>query len=143
LSPYEPQNQPKVGKLVSLQRIVQGVGSAPDLPAASRIVVKRIRETMHTDVAFLVTLEAQLAGVITLARASGAVELFAPKQRQYQTYVDAIAGAPGVALGVGIVAYAPMPMPSHSPSAVWNTPGWFRSTGRASTWCWVHCRIPL
>ena len=63
MSPYAPPNKPKVGKLVSLQRIVQGVGGVPDLPAASRIVVKRIRETMHTDVAFLVTLAAQLESV--------------------------------------------------------------------------------
>jgi phosphotransferase system enzyme I (PtsP) len=209
LSPYAPQKKSKVGKLVSLQRIVQEVSSAPDLPAASRIVVKRVRETMHTDVcsiylterstgtlvlsateglnpaaigkvrldseqglvglaatssepinvrdaarhprfkliplceeapyhgflgvpvihrgetlgvivvqqaqerryrdtdvAFLVTLAAQLAGVITLARANGAVELVASGHRRNDTYVDAIAGAPGVALGVGAVAYS-------------------------------------
>ncbi|MEN8762514.1 MAG: phosphoenolpyruvate--protein phosphotransferase [Thiogranum sp.] len=215
MSRYEPQKKPKVGKLVSLQRIVQEVSCAPDLPAASRIVVKHVRETMHTDVcsiyltesttgalallateglnpaaigkvrldsdqglvglvatnsapvnvrdaarhprfklipqceetpyhgflgvpvihrgetlgvivvqqakvrryrdtdvAFLVTLAAQLAGVITLARASGAADLFAINQHQHEHYVDAIAGAPGVASGVGVVAYSPAELDS-------------------------------
>lgn len=50
VAPYEPQKKPRVRKLVSLQRIVQEVSAAPDLSAASRIIVKRVRETMHTDV---------------------------------------------------------------------------------------------
>jgi len=215
LSPYEPQNKPKVGKLVSLQQIVQEVSSAPDLTAASRIIVNRVRETMHTDVcsvyliepatrtlvlsateglnpaaigkvrleveqglvglvatssepinvrdaarhprfklipqceeapyhgflgvpvihrgatlgvivvqqakvrryrdtdvAFLVTLAAQLAGVITLARASDSVDPFVSMRRKHENYVDAIAGAPGVALGVGVVAYSPAELDS-------------------------------
>ena len=215
MSPYEPQNKPKVGKLVSLQQIVQEVSSAPDLTAASRIIVNRVRETMHTDVcsvyliepatrtlvlsateglnpaaigkvrleveqglvglvatssepinvrdaarhprfklipqceeapyhgflgvpvihrgatlgvivvqqakvrryrdtdvAFLVTLAAQLAGVITLARASDSVDPFVSMRRKHENYVDAIAGAPGVALGVGVVAYSPAELDS-------------------------------
>ena len=72
------------------------------------IVVQQAQERRYrdTDVAFLVTLAAQLAGVITLARANGAVELVASGHRRNDTYVDAIAGAPGVALGVGAVAYS-------------------------------------
>jgi phosphotransferase system enzyme I (PtsP) len=72
----------------------------------------KVHRYRDTDVAFLVTLAAQLAGVITLARASGAVEIFAPIQRHQDNYVDAIAGAPGVALGVGIVAYSPAELDS-------------------------------
>ena len=72
------------------------------------IVVQQAQERRYrdTDVAFLVTLAAQLAGVITLARANGAVELVASGHRRNDSYVDAIAGAPGVALGVGAVAYS-------------------------------------
>ena len=72
------------------------------------IVVQQAQERRYrdTDVAFLVTLAAQLAGVITLARVSGAVELVASDHRRNDSYVDAIAGAPGVALGVGVVAYS-------------------------------------
>ena len=72
----------------------------------------KVRRYRDTDVAFLVTLAAQLAGVITLARASGAVDLFGAHPRQRETYVDAIAGAPGVALGVGVVAYSPAELDS-------------------------------
>jgi len=72
----------------------------------------RVRRYRDTDVAFLVTLAAQLAGVITLVRASGAVEMFASNHRQHENYVDAIAGAPGVALGVGVVAYSPAELES-------------------------------
>jgi len=199
----------KVRKLVSLQRIVQAVGEAPDLAAASRTIVERVREAMRTDVcsiyltepatrtlvlaataglnpeasgkvrldfeqglvglvamscepinvrdaarhprfklipqcaeepfhgflgvpvihrgktlgvivvqqararryrdtdvAFLVTLATQLAGIITLARASGSVDLLAAEGHQREHYVDAIGGAPGVALGIGVVVYS-------------------------------------
>ena len=65
------------------------------------------RRYRDTDVAFLVTLAAQLAGVIALARAGGTVDLFASDQREHEYYVDAIAGAPGVAIGTAIVVFSP------------------------------------
>jgi len=65
------------------------------------------RRYRDTDVAFLVTLAAQLAGVIALARAGGTIDLFASDQREHEYYVDAIAGAPGVAIGTAIVVFSP------------------------------------
>jgi len=70
LSPCESQKKSKVGKLVSLQRIVQEVSSAPDLPAASRIVVKRVRETMHTDVCSI-SLTEPATGTLVLSATEG------------------------------------------------------------------------
>jgi len=72
----------------------------------------KVRRYRDTDVAFLVTLAAQLAGVITLARASDSVDPFVSMRRKHENYVDAIAGAPGVALGVGVVAYSPAELDS-------------------------------
>jgi phosphotransferase system enzyme I (PtsP) len=60
-----------------------------------------------TDVAFLVTLAVQLAGVIALARAAGTISLFSSDQGEHEYYVDAIAGAPGVATGTGVVNFSP------------------------------------
>jgi len=60
-----------------------------------------------TDVAFLVTLAAQLAGVIALARAAGTISLFSSDQGEHEYYVDAIAGAPGVATGTGVINFSP------------------------------------
>jgi phosphotransferase system enzyme I (PtsP) len=65
------------------------------------------RRYRDADVAFLVTLAALLAGVIALARAAGVIGLFSPGQGEHEHYVDAIAGAPGVAIGTGVVAYSP------------------------------------
>lgn len=210
MMPYESQKKPNVRRLLILQRIVQDVSSAPDLPEALRIIVKRVKEAMHTDVcsiylidpamrtlvlsatdglnptavgkarlkfteglvglsaastepinvhdaflhprfklipqceeepyhgflgvpviyrgeslgvivvqqaqvrryrdtevAFLVTLAAQLAGVVTLARTSSGTDLVAYRQGEREYYVDAIAGAPGVAIGVGVVMFSP------------------------------------
>ncbi len=72
------------------------------------IVVQQydVRRYRDTEVAFLVTLAALLAGVIALARTGGRVGLVASSPRKYEYYVDAIAGAPGVAIGVGVVAYS-------------------------------------
>lgn len=68
------------------------------------IIVQQVdlRKYRDTDVAFLVTLAAQLAGVIMLAKASDTAGLFS-KQEEHEYCVDAIAGAPGVAIGVGVV----------------------------------------
>ncbi len=201
-----PQTNPKPGKLLSLQRIVQEVSTAPNLTEATRILTERISEAMHTDVcsiylfdhsaqslllaaskglnptavgkvylgldeglvgltatssellnvrdaskhprfklvpgcgeeryrgflgvpiihrgetlgvvvvqqatarryrdtdvAFLITLATQLAGVITLSRASSSIDLLTHDQAKHDYTVEAIAGAPGVAIGVGAV----------------------------------------
>ena len=67
----------------------------------------QVRRYRDTDVAFLVTLAAQLAGIIALTRASGTLSLFAPDRLEQEYFVDAIAGATGVATGQGVVAYSP------------------------------------
>jgi phosphotransferase system enzyme I (PtsP) len=65
------------------------------------------RRYRDTDVAFLVTLAAQLAGVIALSRAGGIISLFSSDQGEHEYSVDAIAGAPGVATGTGVVTFSP------------------------------------
>lgn len=73
------------------------------------IVVQQahVRRYRDADVAFLVTLAVQLAGVIALAKATGTIGLFASNQQRQEYSVDAIAGAPGVAMGIGVVAFSP------------------------------------
>ena len=73
------------------------------------IVVQQalVRRYRDTDVAFLVTLAVQLAGVIALARATGTIGVLAPNLQEHEYSVDAIAGAPGVAMGIGVVAFSP------------------------------------
>lgn len=73
------------------------------------IVVQQaqVRRYRDTDVAFLVTLAVQLAGVIALAKATGAIGLPAPHRQAHEFAVDAIAGAPGVAMGTGVVVFSP------------------------------------
>ena len=215
MSVHEHYKRPRIGKILSLQRIVQEVGAAPNLAEALRIIVKRVREVMHTDVcsiyltqatsrtlvlsatdglnptvvdtaclsfdeglvglvatsskpvnlrnasqhprfkfipqcgeesyhgflgvpvihrgetlgviviqqvdlrryrdtdvAFLVTLAAQLAGVIKLAKVSSTFDLLVSPRHQNSYHVDAIAGSPGVALGTGVVAYSPAELES-------------------------------
>lgn len=205
---HGPQIKPKLGKLVTLQRIVQEVSGAPNLSEATGILTERIREAMRTDVcsiyliepsartlvlsatqglnpagvgnvhldlaeglvglvatsskplnvrdasrhprfklipqigeeqyrgflgvpvihrgetlgvigvqqaaarryrdtdvAFLITLATQLAGVIALARASSSIDLVTHGQAKHEYCVDAIAGAPGVAIGIGSVVF--------------------------------------
>jgi phosphotransferase system enzyme I (PtsP) len=72
------------------------------------IVVQQalVRGYRDTDVAFLVTLAVQLAGVIALARATGTIGVLASNQQEHEYSVDAIAGAPGVAMGIGVVAFS-------------------------------------
>jgi phosphotransferase system enzyme I (PtsP) len=69
---------------------------------------KAARQFNEADVSFLFTLAAQLAGVIAHARAIGALRR--PKSgRNANTsgrYITGIPGAPGVALGKGIVIYS-------------------------------------
>jgi len=78
------------------------------------IVVQQayVRRYRDTDVAFLVTLAVQLAGVIALAKATGTIGLYASNQQEHEYVVDAIAGAPGVAIGTGVVAFSPAALDS-------------------------------
>lgn len=55
-----------------------------------------------SDGAFLVTLAAQLAGLLAFVRASSAVRSTASQIQ----YVEGIAGSPGVAIGLGVVVYS-------------------------------------
>ena len=73
------------------------------------IVVQQaqVRRYRDTDVAFLITLAVQLAGVIALAKATGAIGLPASHRQTHEYIVDAIAGAPGVAMGTGVVVFSP------------------------------------
>lgn len=72
------------------------------------IVVQQVeaRRYRDTDVAFLVTLAIQLAGVIALARASGSIDRATSDRGKRGYCVDAIAGAPGVAIGVGTFLFS-------------------------------------
>jgi phosphotransferase system enzyme I (PtsP) len=67
------------------------------------IVVQQFEERRYrdTDVAFLVTLATQLAGIMALAYASDSIELNIAKQNSnsQRFFVDAIAGSPGFAIG--------------------------------------------
>ena len=72
----------------------------------------RIGRYRDTDVAFLVTLAAQLAATIALARATGTIGISESDASDREYYVDAIPGAPGVAIGVGVVAYSPAELDS-------------------------------
>ncbi len=72
----------------------------------------RVRSYRDVEVALLVTLAAQLAAVIALSRAIGTVHTFNANQHEREIYVDAIAGAPGVAIGIGVVAYSPAELDS-------------------------------
>ncbi|ADE14237.1 phosphoenolpyruvate-protein phosphotransferase [Nitrosococcus halophilus Nc 4] len=66
------------------------------------------RQFTEADVSFLFTLAAQLGGVIAHARASGVLQK--PKGGRNgdasERYLTGIAGAPGVALGKGVVIYS-------------------------------------
>jgi phosphotransferase system enzyme I (PtsP) len=85
--------------------VMQG-GETLGVIVVQQALVRRYRDT---DVAFLVTLAAQLAGVIALARAraGGSSGLLAADQCEQEYYVDGIAGAPGVTIGSGVVVFSP------------------------------------
>src|SRR5690606_3737885 len=58
--------------------------------------------------AFLITLSAQLSGVIAAAEASGAIQGVSPSgQRRSDTVFNGVAGAPGVAIGSAVVVFPP------------------------------------
>ncbi len=66
---------------------------------------RAVRQFDEADVSFLFTLAAQLAGVIALARASGTLQK--PKGAYASMrYITGTSGAPGIALGKGIVVYS-------------------------------------
>lgn len=59
------------------------------------------------EVAFLVTAAAQLAGAIAHAEASGGYAIEGPNADYVGAVIDGVPGAPGVALGTGLVVYRP------------------------------------
>lgn len=59
-------------------------------------------------VAFLVTLAAQLAGAIALAKASGLVHRLRQSSSWDKQHLDGLPAAPGVATGLAVVVYPPM-----------------------------------
>lgn len=69
------------------------------------LVVQHVeaRRFRDTDVAFMVTLATQLAGVIFIATASKNIETTTQRQGEREYYIDAIPGAPGVAVGQGVL----------------------------------------
>lgn len=64
------------------------------------------RQFDEADVSFLFTLAAQLAGAIALARASGALQKRTRNSYAPARYITGTSGAPGVALGKGVVVYS-------------------------------------
>ena len=72
------------------------------------LVVQQVeaRQFEDSDVAFLVTLAAQVAGVVALVKASGLLGRFSHSDSMLEKYFDGIAGAPGVAVGIGVVVYS-------------------------------------
>ncbi len=62
------------------------------------------REFTEDEVTFLFTLAAQLAGAITLARASGELDTLTTHARAAR-YLEGGAGSSGVSIGTGVVAY--------------------------------------
>ncbi|WP_049773060.1 phosphoenolpyruvate--protein phosphotransferase [Nitrosococcus watsonii] len=69
---------------------------------------KIARQFDEVDVSFLFTLAAQLGGVIAHARASGVLQKPMDSQNENgpERYLTGIIGAPGVALGKGVVVYS-------------------------------------
>jgi phosphotransferase system enzyme I (PtsP) len=72
------------------------------------LVVQQVeaRRFEESDVAFLVTLAAQVAGVIALVKVSGLIGRFGHTGVMREQYFDGIAGAPGVAMGISVVVYS-------------------------------------
>lgn len=64
---------------------------------------EEVRRFEESDVAFLVTLAAQLSGGIAHAQASGALNLGGQGEDRGDPYITGFAGAPGVAMGTGVV----------------------------------------
>ena len=67
------------------------------------------RKFAEDEVAFLVTMAAQLAGAIAHAEASGGIGRYGEDDgaRRDDGIIDGLAGAPGVGIGVGMVIYPP------------------------------------
>ena len=66
---------------------------------------EQVREYSEDDVAFLVTLSAQLAAAISAAEISGEISSDGDEQRD-DVNVDGLPGAPGVAIGAAVMLYA-------------------------------------
>ncbi|OMH26281.1 phosphoenolpyruvate--protein phosphotransferase [Motiliproteus sp. MSK22-1] len=73
------------------------------------LVVQQLlqRRFKQLEVAFLATLAAQLAGGFALARIRSAVSGDGPAQISVRPYIEGGVGAPGIALGTGVVLYSP------------------------------------
>jgi phosphotransferase system enzyme I (PtsP) len=71
------------------------------------LVVRQLesREFQDSEVTFLFTLAAQLAGAITHARASGELEELTQRRSPTHRYLSGQAGNTGVAIGFAVVAY--------------------------------------
>jgi len=73
------------------------------------LVARQVEQRSFADqeVTFLFTLAAQLAGAITYARSSGELASMQGTKEVMARFFEARAGAAGVALGIGVVAYPP------------------------------------
>lgn len=73
---------------------------------------KTERKFDESDVAFLSTLAAQLSGAIAYASVNGELSALQSTQPRTERKIDGLPGAPGVALGVAVVVYAPTDLQS-------------------------------
>lgn len=74
------------------------------------VLVARQREWRKfgdNEVAFLVTLAAQLAGAISHAETGGGIDGLLKGQAQRMYTFEGLPGAPGIAIGTGVVVYSP------------------------------------
>lgn len=80
-----------------------------DLLGVLIVQQKTLRFFSHDDEAFLVTLSTQLSGVIAQTYAKGEIEALHSKRRRKKRDVLLVGlpGSPGVAIGEGVVVYAP------------------------------------
>ncbi len=73
---------------------------------------KSARRFSDQDIAFLTTLAALIAGNIAFAKARGLIEGLLSGNRKSGGLFNGIAGAPGIAIGTGVVTYNPIDLSS-------------------------------
>ncbi len=73
---------------------------------------KSARRFSDQDIAFLTTLAALIAGNIALAKARGLLERLLAGTHKTGGLFNGVAGAPGIAIGVGVVTYNPIDLAS-------------------------------